>query len=237
MIRITVCDDSKNDIELVTKALERYCAKNHLQVSLQCFCKPELVLYELRDGTTCDLYILDVSMPGMNGFELADRIREYSTTSSIIFLTSHEEQAAEGYRSRALRFVIKLNIERDLPEALDCAVKEICRSDTGVLTLRRYNDYRRIPYSEIISVNRVTRQLVISTESYGDITDNRGIKQFFDELNDRRFIFIDRSCFVNIDYISQITGYTLRLKNGVTLPVSRRSMQGVKQILLEQWGL
>ncbi|MGN1442721.1 MAG: LytR/AlgR family response regulator transcription factor [Acutalibacteraceae bacterium] len=237
MIRITVCDDSENDIQLIKNELERYCAKKHLQYSLSCFYKPELLLYELKDGKASEIFILDVSMPGMNGFELADQIRECSATCAIIFLTSHEEQAAEGYRSRALRFVIKLNMERDLPEALDCAVKEIFKSDTEVLTLRRYNDYWRIPYSEIICVNRVTRQLIISTESYGDITDSRGIREFFNELNDRRFIFIDRSCFVNIDYISQITGYSLKLKNGVTLPISRRSMQEVKQILLEQWGL
>lgn len=237
MIRITVCDDSESDIALIRKEIERYGAKNHLSFSLQCFCKPEFLLYELRDGKLSDLYILDVSMPGMDGFELAGRIREYSTTCGIIFLTSHEEQAADGYRARALRFVIKLNMERDLPEALDCAVKEILQSDSSVLTLRRYNDYWRIPYNEIICVNRITRQLIITTESFGDITDSRGIKQFFDELNDRRFIFIDRSCFVNIDYISQISGYTLKLKNGVILPISRRSLQDVKQILLEQWGL
>ena len=237
MIRITVCDDSENDIQLIKDELERYGNKNHLQYSLTCFYKPELLLYELKDGKTSDIYILDVSMPGMDGFELAGQIREYSTTSAIIFLTSHEEQAAEGYKARALRFVIKLNMERDLPEALDCAVKEVFKSDTDVLTLRRYNDYWRIPYSEIICVNRVARQLIISTESYADITDNRGIKEFFDELNDRRFIFIDRSCFVNIYYISQISGHSLKLKNGVSLPISRRSMQEVKQILLEQWGL
>ncbi len=237
MIKITVCDDSENDIQLIKNELERYCTKNHLQYSLTCFNKPELLLYELKDTNTSDIFILDVSMPGMNGFELAAQIREYAKTSAVIFLTSHEEQAAEGYKTRALRFVIKMNIERDLPEALDCAVEEIFKSDTNVLTLRRYNDYWRIPYSDIICVNRVTRQLIISTESYGEITDNRGIKEFFEELNDRRFIFIDRSCFVNIDYISQITGYSLKLKNGVTLPISRRSMQDVKQILLEQWGL
>ena len=194
-------------------------------------------MFELQDGKVSDIYILDVSMPGMDGFELAKNIRKYSSTAVIIFLTSHEDRAVDGYRAKALRYVIKLNLEKELSEALDCAVCEISKADSGVITLHRYNDYWRVPYSDIICVNRISRQLIITTEAYGEITDNRGIKQFFDTLNDRRFIFIDRSCFVNIDYISQITGYSLRLKNGLNLPISRRSMQNVKQILLEQLGL
>lgn len=237
MIRITVCDDCESDIMLVRSAIDSYSNKKRIQFSVNCFSKPDLLLFELQDGKISDIYILDVSMPVKDGFELAKNIREYSTTAIIIFLTSHDDLAVRGYESKALRYVIKLHLEPDLEEALDCAVSEMTNSDNDVITLHRYNDYWRVPYSDIICVNRISRQLVITTDSYGDITDSRGIKQFFDTLNDRRFIFIDRSCFVNIDYISQITGYSLRLKNGMVLPISRRSMQNVKQILLDQWGM
>lgn len=237
MIKITVCDDSESDIALVRNEIDRYCEKKRRQFSVNSFTKPDLLLFELQDGKISDIYILDVSMPVMDGFELAKNIREYSTTAVIIFLTSHDDQAINGYQAKALRYVIKLRLSQDLEEALDCAVEEITKSDSDVVTLHRYNDYWRIPFSDIICVSRISRQLVITTESYGEITDNRGIKQFFDELNDRRFIFTDRSSFVNIDYISQITGYSLKLKNGMNLPISRRSMQNVKQTLLEQWGL
>lgn len=237
MIKITVCDDCESDIALVRKELDGYSAKKRVPFSVNSFCKPDLLLFELQDGKISDIYILDVSMPGMDGFELARNIREYTSTAVIIFLTSHEDRAVDGYRARALRYVIKLNLQKELSEALDCAVSEITKADNDVITLHHYNDYWRIPYGDIICVNRISRQLIITTESYGEITDNRGIKQFFDTLNDRRFIFIDRSCFVNIDYISRITGYSLKLKNGLNLPISRRSLQYVKQILLEQWGL
>lgn len=237
MIKITVCDDCESDIMLVRSAIDSYSNKKRIQFSVNSFSKPDLLLFELQDGKISDIYILDVSMPVKDGFELAKNIREYSTTAIIIFLTSHDDLAVRGYESKALRYVIKLHLEPDLEEALDCAVSEMTASDNDVITLHRYNDYWRIPYSDIICVNRISRQLVITTDSYGDITDSRGIKQFFDTLNDRRFIFIDRSCFVNIDYISQITGYSLRLKNGMVLPISRRSMQNVKQILLDQWGM
>ena len=154
-----------------------------------------------------------------------------------MFLTSHENQAAKGYKSKAMRYIIKLNLKRDLEEAMDSAISEIKEIEEKVVTLHKYSDYWRIPFDEIISVNKTSRLLVITTSLHGEITDHRGIMEFFNMLNDSRFLFIDRSCFVNIDYISQIIGYNLKLKNGTLLPISRRSLQSVKQTLFEHWKL
>ena len=210
--------------------------KKHVDFNISEFSNPEMLMYEVEDGKIADIFILDVEMPDMDGFELADKIRKYTETSVIIFLTSHDEMASMGYKSKALRYVIKLNLERDIEEALESAVAEISSADDKTITLHRYNDYWRIPYKDIICVSRISRQLVITTRLLGEITDNRGIKEFFDLLEDNRFLFIDRSCFVNIDYISQINGFSLKLKDGQVLPISRRSLKNVKQTLLEQWG-
>lgn len=236
MFNVVICDDNKYDIEQVRNALDVYSKKKHINFNINEFSNPEMLLYEIEDGKIADIFILDVEMPNMDGFELADRIRKHTETSIIIFLTSHDEMASMGYKSKALRYVIKFNLERDIEEALDSAVSEISNTDDKTITLHRYNDYWRIPYSDIICITRISRQLVITTRLLGEITDNRGIKEFFDMLDDNRFLFIDRSCFVNIDYISQINGYSLKLKDGQILPISRRSLQNVKQTLLEQWG-
>ena len=237
MINIAICDDNQYDIDLIKDELNKYALRKHLQLHISAFLKPELLLYELEDGKVADVFILDVSMPNINGFQLADDIRKYTSTSVIMFLTSHEDQATNGYKSKALRYIIKLNLERDIEEAMDSAVSEIKEVEQNVITLHKYSDYWRIPYDEIISVSRISRQLVISTKNHGELTDNRGSMEFYKTLDDNRFLFIDRSCFVNIDYISQIIGYNLKLKNGNVLPISRRSLQNVKQTLLEQWGL
>ncbi|MBR5826020.1 MAG: response regulator transcription factor [Clostridia bacterium] len=237
MIRISVCDDSSYDIELVKAEIQKYSSEKHIQFSVSEFSSPEQLLYELQDGRVADIFILDVSMPGKSGFELAEDIRKYTKSSEIIFLTSMEERAAEGYKVRALRYVIKMNLSRDFREALDCAVREVSDPEDSVVTLHRYNDYRRISYGEIVYVSRVSRQLIVYTKDQGELTDNRGITEFYALLDDERFLFIDRSCFVNVDYISRISGFDITLKNGTVLPVSRRQLHSVKQTLLERWGL
>ena len=236
MRKIAICDDSKYDIDKIKNALGMFSKRKHVELSISEFSNPEMLMYEIEDGKIADIFILDVEMPNMDGFELADKIREHTETSIIIFLTSHDEMASMGYKSKALRYVIKLNLERDIEEALDSAIAEISNVNDKTITLHHYNDYWRIAYKDIICVTRISRQLVITTRLLGDITDNRGIKEFFDMLSDNRFLFVDRSCFVNIDYISQIKGYSLKLTDGQILPISRRSLQNVKQTLLEQWG-
>ena len=236
MFNVSICDDSKYDIDKIKNALGMFSKRKHVELSISEFSNPEMLMYEIEDGKIADIFILDVEMPNMDGFELADKIREHTETSIIIFLTSHDEMASMGYKSKALRYVIKLNLERDIEEALDSAIAEISNVTDKTITLHHYNDYWRIAYKDIICVTRISRQLVITTRLLGDITDNRGIKEFFDMLSDNRFLFVDRSCFVNIDYISQIKGYSLKLTDGQILPISRRSLQNVKQTLLEQWG-
>lgn len=236
MFNVSICDDSKYDIDKIKNALGMFSKRKHVELSISEFSNPEMLMYEIEDGKIADIFILDVEMPNMDGFELADKIREHTETSIIIFLTSHDEMASMGYKSKALRYVIKLNLERDIEEALDSAIAEISNVNDKTITLHHYNDYWRIAYKDIICVSRISRQLVITTRLLGEITDNRGIKEFFDLLEDNRFLFIDRSCFVNIDYISQINGFSLKLKDGQVLPISRRSLKNVKQTLLEQWG-
>ena len=237
MINIVICDDIKTDIEKIEKEIKHYAEQTRLELNVTSFSKPEALLYELQDNRIADIFILDVSMPEIDGFELAEKIRAYTQTAVIIFLTSMEDKARYGYKTNALRYIIKMNFERDITEALDCAVKEVSKADEKTVVLHRYNDIWRVEYKDIISVTRVARQLVVLTKSFGEITDNRGIKEFFEALGDSRFMFIDRSCFVNIDYISQISGYNLKLTNGQVLPISRRSLKRVKQTIIEKWGL
>ncbi len=237
MINVNICDDNEYDIRQILNELEKYSAKKRQEFNISTFTKPESLIYELDDGKIADIFILDVSMPGQDGFQLADEIRKYTTTSIIIFLTSHEDMAVKGYKSKALRYIIKMNLQSEIEEAIDMAIAELSKIDDNAVLLRRYNDYYRVPFSEIISVTRISRRLVITTSSHGEITDNRAISEFYGLLNDKRFLFIDRSCFVNVDYITQITGSDLKLKNGQILAISRRQLQNVKQTILELWTL
>jgi CheY-like chemotaxis protein len=56
-----------------------------------------------------DLFILDIDMPGMDGYELADRIRAKKHTAPIIFLTANatRENVIKAMKLGAADFILK----------------------------------------------------------------------------------------------------------------------------------
>lgn len=81
---VLVCDDEREIADLVASLLEREGYAAHV-----CYSGAEALLY--CNDHDFDLAILDIMMPGMNGFELARRLREH-TDAPIIFLSAKDEE-------------------------------------------------------------------------------------------------------------------------------------------------
>ena len=88
-----------------------------------------VVLGTARDGhaaleaaaaLTPAVIVLDISMPGMNGFELARRLRAAGSTARLVFLTVHDEEElilAAG-NAGAIGYVLKSRLSADLVVAV-----------------------------------------------------------------------------------------------------------------------
>ncbi|MGB9242822.1 MAG: response regulator transcription factor [Candidatus Acidiferrales bacterium] len=73
-----------------------------------------------------DLVVLDISMPGLSGIEVARELRKHGSGAKVVFLTVHEDrtileacQAAGG-----LGYVIKVLMETDLIPAMKEALAD-----------------------------------------------------------------------------------------------------------------
>jgi DNA-binding NarL/FixJ family response regulator len=67
-----------------------------------------------------DIIVLDISMPGMTGLEVAATLREAKSTAAVIFLTVHEEEEflTVARESGGLGYVVKPRLSTDLVEAV-----------------------------------------------------------------------------------------------------------------------
>ena len=71
-----------------------------------------------------DLIVLDVSMPGLDGFEAARRLKQAGCRSRMVFLTVHEDAdyAEEAIALGADAYVVKSRIASDLMLAIASAL-------------------------------------------------------------------------------------------------------------------
>jgi DNA-binding NarL/FixJ family response regulator len=71
-----------------------------------------------------DVIVLDISMRGMCGLEVAARLKDSQSTAAIVFLTIHEDpELVEAARAvGAAGYVVKSRLASDLPMAVAAAI-------------------------------------------------------------------------------------------------------------------
>ena len=102
--RILVVDDTPTNLEVLCQALE--AAGYQVMVA-----DSGHVALELATRFGPALILLDVTMPGMDGFEVCRRLRQDETTSAIpvLFLTARDaaDDIVEGFRAGGVDYIVK----------------------------------------------------------------------------------------------------------------------------------
>ncbi len=236
MIRVALCDDDVAFLDKLHQAVKEWFQKNRPEqkVTIETFHDGRVLLNSAEKAF--DIFFLDIEMPTISGLEVAKQIREKKANAILIFLTAHEEFAMEGYRISAIRYLWKLELDEYLPEALEAALKEAAKIKRGSLSVSYYGNTTVIPFEEILYVQHLLRSSKIHTVSFNVINDNRGLKELYSLLDEKQFVYIDRGTFVNLDYVFQIKGNTVVLRNKEELPASRGMLPKVKMAINRLWG-
>lgn len=107
-------------------------------------------------GGEYDLVLLDVLMPGINGMQVAQELRELDKNVKIIFISSSSEFAVESYRVGAYHYLLK-PIDKDLFfQLLDRIRSELStREEQGFVLKSREGvvgiSFTRLEYVEVIN--------------------------------------------------------------------------------------
>ena len=111
--RILLADDQEEMLQTLVEMLEGEfqivgTAENGMRV------------IELTPRLAPDIVVLDISMPVLNGFEAALRLKEQCLAARVVFLTAHEDTdlVEAGMSAGALGYVVKSCLATDLVPAL-----------------------------------------------------------------------------------------------------------------------
>lgn len=192
-----------------------------------------------------DVLFLDIQMPGMDGFELLQKLDQ---VPQVVFVTAYDEYAIKAFQHNALDYLQK-PIE---PDALARAVAKILNQN-ALLTAQKPVDHNR----ETLGVHDqvfvkdgeqcwfVTLGDIRLFEVSGNYTTlyfddnrpmlNKTLNQLAERLDDNRFFRANRNQLINLNHIQKvepwIQGIRVHLSGGETIELSRRQTQQFKELM------
>ena len=114
--RVLLVDDNEAMLARVAAVLEREC-------EIVGSVKDGPAALAAADALRPDVIVLDISMPGMSGLEVATRLRKAGSTAAVVFLTVHDEEefALAAQAAGARGYVVKSRLLSDLMTAVRAA--------------------------------------------------------------------------------------------------------------------
>lgn len=248
MLQVGLCDDEPVLLETLEEKVRRCFSENLIFAEIQTFTAGRNLLYEVEDGKRFDLLLLDIEMPGMDGMELATRLRQLLPDALLIFITSHVEFALDAYELSTFRYIPKNNMEGRLEHALLDAAAAIRLQQSQSYIISNQNRLERIPLKNLLYIQHVEKNSLLVTDLpapdfnaesgstvHTEFKVRKTLQEIYEELNPEDFLFIDRGCIVNLSHVMSVKAASCILRDGTGLPVSQARMPVLKEHLLRFW--
>ena len=215
--RVVLCDDSAEDIALLTELTAEWGKNAGYQLTFESFSSAEAFLFRYEENKVCDILLLDVEMPGKSGVELAKEIRRVDEAVQIVFVTGYSDYIAEGYEVSALHYLMKPVDREKLFRVLDRAVSRL-KGWERTLLLECVGETVRVPLHEIRFIE--VRQNYVTVHAKGEYTVKKTLGAVEKDL-DNRFFRAGRSFIVNLTCIRRVSKKEVFLEDGTVLPLPR----------------
>lgn len=234
MIHIAICDDSKQERQILAVLFKRYQELHATPLQIHIFQNGFSLLDAIDQGKRFDITILDILMPGENGIEIARNIRASGADTEIIFLTSSPEYAVDSYEVKAQNYLLKPVTEEKFFASIDSILAELDEKDTASFIIyTTEKQYSRIRISSLVYGEVTHRTITLHLADQTMISAVMTFTEFQDILKAYPdFIYPHRSYAVNMNYIQYVTKSDIILTDGQKIPLSRNNYMKISEQFL-----
>ena len=197
-----------------------------------------------------DIVFIDINIPGKNGIQLAEEIKEILPDIILIFLTAYDTYAIKAFELKIYDYILKPYDEKRIAESLNCALNIISnRNENEIIDilskLENKQALKKIPCENngkiiLIDVNKISfcysegekNYVKTNKETY---CTTKTLQELAEKTN---FFRCHRSYIVNLEKVKEVYSWfngTYKLiiddcENN-EIPVSRSHVKEIKIIL------
>ena len=234
--RSIIIDDERGSIDSLVWELNKFSDDIQIMDTTQDPFKG----VELIKTHNPDLVFLDISMPGMTGFELLEAVRDKQF--NVVFTTAFDQFAIDAFKENAIDYLLKPVMPEDLERVINKLKNknEINNLQENILNVlsefqKTHSEYRTIAVPTMEGLEFIDIDEIIRCESSNNYTFihqtkekplliSKTLKDIESMLVDYGFIRVHQSHLVNIKCIKRYLkgkAGSLILRDGSVIPVSR----------------
>ncbi len=242
-ISCLIIDDEKLARDLLVEYLGDY---DEVEIVGQCNSGEEAV--KSIDSLKPDLIFLDVQMPGMDGFEVLEKIDH---KPEVVFSTAYDNYAIKAFEENAIDYLLKPIDKERFFQAIERVRQRLEANESNVnrlvdllnnrdkaefsshLFVQKSDKFLNIPVNEILHLEASGDYTVLSTAD-DQFLSSSGIGKLENRLDPNIFIRVHRSTIINLNHLKEIEkhfngGLVVKMKNGKSFSVSRTYAKEIRK--------
>lgn len=226
-MRIAIVDDIASERKELHKRLSFQLSRHALNAQILEYEKGEEFLSAAKKELFT-LVFMDIYMNGENGVEIAKKLRDFDPNCLLVFTTASTDHALEGFRVRALHYLVKPYSDEEFENLLNEIINRLPASDK-YLDIRIVGGTIRLRFNEILYAEHFKHQIHIHTTDGNTTVTRQTFGDFTADLKgDERFFLCNRGVIINLEYADDFDGTTFTLKNGDAISVSRDTAKSAR---------
>lgn len=230
---LAVCDDEPEALAQICEALRK--ALHRVEYRTSCALRKftsGMALYEAAVKERFHLIFLDVEMPNVNGFQLAEKLHLMASDAHIVFVSGYEDFVYDIFEHAPLAFVRKSMLDYDVYRAIYQYVQRTSYLQLSVRLKDGFGD-KELFIKDILYVECEGHHLTYVTV-HGVVLEAYGtLKAVEDELAIYDFLRVHKSYLVNQRYVESVGKREILLAGGRCVDMGKDRRKGVQAAMLQ----
>jgi len=227
-LQIALCEDDREETERLTGLIQ----SGTVPASISAFDSGEAFLKAHQPGRF-DMVLMDIYMGGISGVETVRLLREREPDLLVVFVTSSQDHALDGYRLKVAKYMEKPVTRKDMDEAIALAVKWQKQAAVEVILQGKK---LRLQVNRLLYVEQKAHYLLLCFES-GGIKQAKGrLDELEPQLAGYPFFRSHKSYLASLAHVADIDQELLmfRMKDGQGVYIRRDRLKRAREAW-EDW--
>ena len=233
-MHLILCDDDNVFLDKLETRIRGMCQKHGIAVGMERYDSSKKMLEGLKDLDTVPVFLIDIDMPEVNGFEVASFLKKWNRECCIGFVSNKDELVFQAFAYHPFFFIRKTHLDEELePQLLELQKKMGVK--VPKIELQTGRQTVEVALDTIWFVESEKNYLLFYREKdeWGDAVRARmKIAEAEKELEPHGFVRTHKGYLVNMNYVYRLRENEILLLNGKHVPVSRSYLNQVRMKIM-----